>query len=480
MAAPVAFISYCWTSPAHEQWVIELATELVRNGVDVRLDKWDLREGQDAHAYMESMVTDPKVTKVIVVSDQKYAEKADKRAGGVGAESQIMSAELYNNTDQTKFVAVIPEVDGNGEPYLPRFFTSRIYIPMTEALYATNFEQLLRWLYDKPLYTKPALGSMPEFLKEDRPLSPTRGKAKRAIESGAIAIDARSALTQSASLESYLESFVVIFEDFRADPKSSDFPQAVLDNIERFLPYRNEFVEVITAATSNRTPELAQSLQRFFERAIPFMFRPETVSSWSGWDFDNFKFIVHELFLYSVATLLKFERFDVLSELIELRFFARLDDYPSTQMLPYTVIWQPMESLRPKQQELRRASLRADLMEQRSHVSGVPFSLLMAADFVLFLRSVSFDVPNDHWYPETLLYTTFRFRPPFEIFARSESKAYFAKLAPVIGVDNREQLAELANSFTVNGETGRWLPRWSYRTLSISQLANIEKVGTRS
>ncbi|WP_441268301.1 SEFIR domain-containing protein [Bradyrhizobium sp. 215_C5_N1_1] len=479
MAQPVAFISYSWTSPAHEQWVVELATELVQNGVEVRLDKWDLREGQDAHAYMETMVADPKVTKVIVVSDKKYAEKADKRAGGVGAESQIMSAELYNNTDQTKFVAVIPEVDENGEPYLPRFFTSRIYIQMTEALYATNFEQLLRWLYDKPLYTKPALGSMPEFLKEDRPLSPTRSKAKRAIEASSVGSNAATGLGPSVSFDAYLDSFAGIFAEFYVDPKSSDFSQAVLDNIERFLPHRNEFIEVMTAATASRTPELARSLQRFFERAIPFMFRPETVMSWSGWEWDNFKFIVHELFLYSVATLLKFERYDVLGELIDLHFFARLEDHPTTQMHPYTVIWQPMEALRPKQQELRRSSLRADLLEQRSHVSGVPFSILMAADFLLFLRAVSFGNSYDHWYPETLMYTTFRFRPPFEIFARSESKAYFAKLAPVLGVASKEQLAELAKSFSVNGETGRWLPRWNYHTLGIAQLANVEKLGTR-
>jgi len=40
--APKLFISYSWTSPAHEQWVISLATDLRENGVDVILDKWDL------------------------------------------------------------------------------------------------------------------------------------------------------------------------------------------------------------------------------------------------------------------------------------------------------------------------------------------------------------------------------------------------------------------------------------------------------
>ncbi len=66
--------------------MVDLATQLVENGVDVILDKWNLREGHDAVQFMELMVTDPNVTKVIVISDKAYAEKADARKGGVGTE----------------------------------------------------------------------------------------------------------------------------------------------------------------------------------------------------------------------------------------------------------------------------------------------------------------------------------------------------------------------------------------------------------
>ena len=49
---PRAFISYSWSSDAHEAWVMEFAAELVESGIDVVLDKWSLREGDDAHAFM--------------------------------------------------------------------------------------------------------------------------------------------------------------------------------------------------------------------------------------------------------------------------------------------------------------------------------------------------------------------------------------------------------------------------------------------
>ncbi|UVO30175.1 TIR domain-containing protein [Bradyrhizobium arachidis] len=479
MSSPVAFISYCWSSPKHEQWVMELATELVNNGIEVRLDKWDLREGQDAHAYMESMVTDPKVTKVLVICDKKYADKADKRAGGVGTESQIMSAEIYNKTEQTKFVAIVPEVDENGEPYLPRFFTSRVYILMTEALYGSNFEQLLRWLYDKPLYVKPAIGKMPTFLKEDQPIDPTRSRAKRAAENASTEALVQPSLSAS-SLDSYLGTLVSALKDFYIDPSSPDFPQATLDSIEDFLPYRNEFIEVLITAAPRAGSETARSLQRFFEQIIPFMSRPESITHYRTWDWDNFKFIIHELFLYTIGILLKYERFDVANELIELRFFIQSSERRDDEaMQPYSIIWSPLEALRPKEVELRRISLRADLLEQRSHTSGIPFAQLMVADFILFLRATTFTGNYDHWYPETLLYSTIRFRPPFELFARSESKRFFSKLAPVIGVKDKAELEQLAQTYSLDGAKGRWLPRWQYNALNVSGLANLDKLETR-
>jgi hypothetical protein len=88
---PKLFISYSWSTPDHQQWVLDLATVLRNDGVDVILDKWDLKEGNDAYAFMEKMVTDPSIKKVALISDKKYTEKADNREGGVGAETQIIT-----------------------------------------------------------------------------------------------------------------------------------------------------------------------------------------------------------------------------------------------------------------------------------------------------------------------------------------------------------------------------------------------------
>ncbi len=44
------FISYSWTTPIHEQWVINLAERLMADGVDVVIDKWYLKEGNDKYS----------------------------------------------------------------------------------------------------------------------------------------------------------------------------------------------------------------------------------------------------------------------------------------------------------------------------------------------------------------------------------------------------------------------------------------------
>jgi hypothetical protein len=84
----------------HVQRIMDLATRLRQDGVDVTIDRWDLKEGHDKYAFMERMVTDPSIQKVLVVCDKMYAEKADARRGGVGTETQIISQEIYQQVQQ--------------------------------------------------------------------------------------------------------------------------------------------------------------------------------------------------------------------------------------------------------------------------------------------------------------------------------------------------------------------------------------------
>jgi len=476
---PKLFISYTWSSPDHEQWVHDLATELVEAGVDVIYDKWGLKEGHDAFAFMEKMVADPDIRKVVMVCDKIYAEKADGRSGGVGTETQIISPEIYGKENQDKFVAVVAERDEKGNAYLPTYYKSRIYIDLSNSdLYATNFEQLLRWVYDKPLYIKPKIGKKPLFLSETNPiLLGTTTRYKRALD----AIKSNKDYTKGA-IDEYFQTFAENLEEFRISSIDGEFDDKVIENIDRFLPYRSEVIKIFLAIAQYRnTPDAWQQLHRFFENLIPYMDKTEGVSTWKESDFDNFKFIIHELFLYAISSLLKYECFNAVAHLIRQHYYYEKNaDYGRDIMVPYTIFKTYMNSLehRNKRLNLRRLSLRADILEQRSKTSGIAFRQIMQSDFILFIRA-SFDAINNNasqgWWPETMLYIE-RHSRTFEIFSRSQSKEYFDRVKCIFDIGDKNDFIPLFEAFR---EGKLSLPYWQFTTLNPEILLGFEGLATK-
>ena|ERR1022692_4411343 len=145
------FVSYCWTSAQHCEWVVRLANLLVSHGVRTVLDIWDLNPGQDKYAFMEKAVLDPTITKVLIICDEGYKERADNRERGVGTETQLISPEVYGKVDQEKFIPIIAQRGNEGEPLVPTYLASRVYIDLSdETTFETEYQKLLRNIYGQP------------------------------------------------------------------------------------------------------------------------------------------------------------------------------------------------------------------------------------------------------------------------------------------------------------------------------------------
>ena len=478
MSAPKLFISYSWSTPDHEAWVLKLATELRESNVDAILDKWDLREGHDANAFMEKMVTDPHIKKVLLICDKVYARKTDGRSGGVGTEAQIISSEIYKQQEQDKFVAVVIERDEHGAAYLPAYYKSRIYIDLSQpSTYSENFEKLLRWVFDKPLYKKPGLGKAPGFLdvSNNALALGTSSRFRRALE--AIRNNKDYAIP---SVVEYFTALVDELEKIRIVEGADPFDEAVLRSIEQFLPYRNEAIEIfLNLALYRDDVETRVALHKFFERLIRYLDKPPHLTQWSDWSADNYRFIIQELFTYAVACMLKQGRFDTVHYLLATDYYLEgQSEYGRDSMVPYVVMNQHISSLdaRNRRRELRKLSLQANILKERCVGLAVSFRELMQADFVLFLYS-ELHPRDDHnsWWPDTLLYVG-RYSGPFEIFARSASLAYFEKTKALLGVASMKPLQELMASYA---EDRRRLPRWEFETINVSTLLGAEKIGTR-
>lgn len=473
---PKAFVSYSWTSSEHESWVIKLSTELREVGVDVTLDKWDLREGHDAIAFMEQMVTDAEI-KVILVCDRKYAEKTDGRTGGVGTEAQIITPAIYAKGDQNKFVAVTTEISSDGKPFLPTYYKSRIYIDLSSnEVYAQNFEQLVRWIYDKPVYEKPALGKAPSFLAEnDRPKLANAALHRRALE--AIK-NARP--YAKGTIDEYLESCVSGLEAFRISGGEDDFDEKVVKSIDDFLPYRAQMVELFIALAQYRdAPETYQQLHRFFEQLLPLFYAPEGMTSYRTWDFDNFKFIAHELFLHLIAILLRYECFALAAHMMRQPYYLPKNWRDgNSAVVSFTTFVTRLDSLEHRKSRIKadRYSLHADLLEMRSHASGVDMQHLMQADFLLFIRASleALRGTNDRWCPKTLVYCP-EYSRPFEIFARARSTKYFANIAALLDIEGKDDLGAVLEAFRCRTLTTQL---WPGHYIYPSNLLAFDKLST--
>lgn len=162
-AAPRAFLSYSWDGQEHQQWVNEFAERLQgESGVEIIFDRWHLNPGDDKLQFMEQAVVDSNF--VIVVCTPTYAERANKRQGGVGYESMVITAELAAHILTNKFIPVLRK--GTWTSSLPVYLKSRMGVNLSDEPYHEDeYERLLRVLHGEPIQPPP-LGSKPDFSRK--------------------------------------------------------------------------------------------------------------------------------------------------------------------------------------------------------------------------------------------------------------------------------------------------------------------------
>lgn len=141
---PSVFISYSWDSPAHEQWVADLAGYLRGQGIDARFDRSDVRAGQDLTVFMEQALS--KADRVLLICTERYVQKASERSGGVGYEQLIVSGEMMRNLATAKFIPVVRQVQRPTQ--LPSYLATRFHVDLSDGpRYAEQLAALVRELH---------------------------------------------------------------------------------------------------------------------------------------------------------------------------------------------------------------------------------------------------------------------------------------------------------------------------------------------
>ena len=163
---PKVFISYSWESKEHSEWVNSLADKLLADGIEAIIDSYDVIPGDRLSEFMESSIKDSDY--VIIICTEEYKRKANNREKGVGYESHIISAELYNNHNDRKFIPIIRQ--GEFNTAIPTYLDGKLAIDLRGNPYnETSYKDLIASIFK--VKKKPKVGIRPDYLDEYEPIS---------------------------------------------------------------------------------------------------------------------------------------------------------------------------------------------------------------------------------------------------------------------------------------------------------------------
>jgi len=202
---PVVFMSYSRDSEEYSKWVRSFADRLIRDGVDARIDQYDLNLGQPLPHFMEHGISESDY--VLVLITKGFIEKAKARKGGVGYEVDLSTGEILVKGKRSKFIPVLVEVDFN---QVPDFLLGRyaIRIANTQS-YDTPYRELYAHLTNqKPL--KPRLGKIV-------PLELLRGEDEL--------FDVEAQLKSSGMPNYEIWNFLIIAHDYKGYSISELYPE---------------------------------------------------------------------------------------------------------------------------------------------------------------------------------------------------------------------------------------------------------------
>lgn len=158
MDNPTVFISYSHDNDEHKSWVLKLASDLRKHGVDAILDQWDLHIGNDLRFFMENGLSSSKL--VLCICSENYVQKVNTGKGGSGYEGMIITQPLLTDANYDFIIPIVR--NNNSADKVPTAFGSKLYIDFSDDdNYVAKYSELLARIYGEDIKRKPPLGINP-------------------------------------------------------------------------------------------------------------------------------------------------------------------------------------------------------------------------------------------------------------------------------------------------------------------------------
>lgn len=434
------FISYSWTTQAHEEWVYNLATRLMEDGIEVKLDKWDLKPGDDKYAFMESMVQDKTIDRVLIICDKGYKEKADNRDGGVGTETQIITPQIYEKvSENNRFIPVIVETGEKFDSYMPIYLKGKIGIDMSNSdVFEDGYDKLLRLIAEAPLYRKPAKGQLPSYIFEnEKPHFKTSNLVKQLKHFILTKPEHANYI-----ISDFIEEFKLSLNMFQIDNSEFKEPydEQIYNNIKDMELLRNDYIEFFSTICKARLNFEMDVIVNLFEDIYSY-----TEFSGSGTynrlQFDHFKFFITELFLYTSTILIKNNMFKELNILLSTKYFVKLNNESKNgiDFTSFMFYYESLDVYRKQRLNLNRLSITADLLVERSVINNKSYKEeLLETDLLLYYISlIKFNGDFSCWFPTTYIYLDYQ---QVNLLRKLVSKRYFEKIKVLFNVNTEDEM----------------------------------------
>lgn len=470
------FISYSWTSPEHQNWVVELAEMLTRDGVEVKLDVWHLKDGNDVYSYMEQMVNSKDIDRVLIILDKGYKEKADDRKGGVGTETQIISPEIYNKVLQEKFVPIIKERDDNGESFIPTFLKSTKYIDLSNTeKFEENYESLLRNIYNKPSHRKPKKGNPPSYITEDVSEYYKTSQILKGLQSQLE----RHPKRLNNIITDFFYEYNHSLKAFKLDLSRIDnyvLGERIYENLQKYDSLKNDLLLFISFLSKTELDYDIDIVTNFLENL--FLFLKSETGTTLAVAHDNYKIIIQETYIYFIAIGLKNKNYKFIEELLYSNYYIK-DGYNEGVSKNFEVFFSYVDSLKKYFEELNNRSYANTMAEVI--IERIP-KFLSKEEFIqadILLHYVSILQKHTHeWFPITYIYSNVE---KFELFYKMESIRHFEKVKKVFNVQNPIEFQEILIGIKNDGvdrEIGYGF-RFRNSLQQIHEAINIDSIGTK-
>lgn len=473
------FISYSWGNSEHQEWVVNLATRLMQNTVDVILDRWSLKDGHDTYSFMEEMVKAKDIFRVLIISDKNYTIKADDRKGGVGTETQIITPNIYGEEKQEKFIPIVKERDESGNPFLPIYLKVRKYIDFSrEEDFENSYEELLRNILEAPSLPKPKLGKKPPaYITESSVnLSDTNNK----LNSIKNQIDKKGSIS-TLELNNFIELFCERLWDFELQSSANDietFGNDLVNNLISFKPLREDFIRFISLITSNEIPDKEDILIEFFE-SKPVFERPKEHDnrSYRTSNFDNFKIIFQELFIYTIAICLKNKDYKLIADLFHSRYYLKSEYQISEVPEKFGFLYSYHRNLEDYfKKKYNKITGFGHYMITNLSDSVSKQDIICADTLCYFVSYLDAKDIRGTWFPATYLYGERLGSKIF--FEKMTSRKHFEKTKEIFNVKDKDELSNLLKEYENNNKQQITYGSGSFEVIPfIYKLINPETIG---